>query len=381
MITLHILLRVLRISPETIIEMININDIFNDTFQISRIIESVLSTKGFGIVECLLAISLLWMARRFFASLMSGVRCIFHERLKQQPVFYNLAIIVLEVLMVVFFVVIMIAIIAARSIYHFLPFQTKFPQIINGLHTILLAILPLALMFIIVVLCYHFTPGTKPKWRYCIFSSLLCTLSFSVFLKVFSFFLNMTRYNLVYGVLSNIIVLLLDVFTFFVLFLLFLQLVYVAEHFETLLLAELYLLTPTKTKNSFITLHQILFQKPDYFIFKNPSLVEYPPDTTIFRVNDEQPDVFYIIQGDVKLLRKKGDLQVSQGEFFGEAACLMNEPRNQTAIALTKTVLIRIPGDVFLNMLDTSPAASRKALSFLSDYFRKRETSSSDNSL
>ena len=90
-----------------------------------------------------------------------------------------------------------------------------FPDLETNLIQFLIKIGPHILLFLATFFTYRFAPGTKPSIKLCLSTAFCSSGIYFVIQKFLKLFLNMSRYNLVYGVLSNLIVLLLEVFIFF----------------------------------------------------------------------------------------------------------------------------------------------------------------------
>ena len=140
--------------------------------------------------------------------------------------------------------------------------QTLIPPVILEQSNRLVQFLPAILMFGFVTICFKGATRTKPQWKHCILAAAACTLTFFAF----SFFSNMLRntttYNMIYGVMSGIILLLLKVFVFFILLLFFAQALFVHQFFDQLLLAELYLLPAREEVRLHLVLRRLLFIDP-----------------------------------------------------------------------------------------------------------------------
>src|SRR5574344_1533982 len=77
MMILVILLRILHASPEMITSILNTSKVFSNTFDIQYLIDSVVSIKTITNFEIILGLAIIWMARRFFSSVMAGMHTIF----------------------------------------------------------------------------------------------------------------------------------------------------------------------------------------------------------------------------------------------------------------------------------------------------------------
>lgn len=188
------------------------------------------------------------------------------------------------------------------------------------------------------------------------------------------FFLNVSRYDLIYGVLGNVIILFMDIFFFFVFFLVFAQFIYVVQFFDELLLGELYLLPDIEQKGLGVEIKRAFFIRPDFLIATNQTNVfSYKPGEIIFKKDDSDSFAYYIINGSVKLIPEIEVPDVSvlihRGEFFGETACLLDQSRSFTAMAVLSTKIIKIDSERFRFLVHQNPEAAKKLLKQISPFF------------
>lgn len=367
--TAAILIRILHASPDILHKLFS-SDIFaSSTLDLPEIVNSFLQVEGSILFEVVIGVSLLWMARRFFNSVVKGLHCIFHMESKRRPVVWQMGIILGEVLLVVVLALLIFVFTTAESLMSTDLLRQIIPQFVRDASSWLLRFVPAGLMFCFVAVTFRVGSGTKPSGILCMVLSAACTLLFSGFLFVFSYFVDMTRYNLIYGILSNSIVLLLEVFTFFILFLFFAQGIFVHQFFDQLLLAELYLLPSRDSIKFSAAIRRMMFIKPDYFIRNKSSLITCPAGSVIFSEGDESNDVFYVAEGSVRLTKTNRIAYCDRGGFFGEFSCILARSRDITAIAETDVKILRVEADTFTAMLEKNPAASRKALAQISAYF------------
>ena len=83
----------------------------------------------------------------------------------------------------------------------------------------------------------------------------------------------------------------------------------------------------------------------------------YAADREVVREGDPGDRFYVIVRGRVSVERKSQSVAVlSDGDHFGEVALLRNSPRNATIRTTQPTVLLSLPRDSFLRLLDTAPA-------------------------
>ena len=374
MMILVILIRFLHASPETVTAFLNSTKIFSNTFDLQHLVDSILSVKRVTNFEVLLGLAIIWMARRFFSSVMSGMHSIFKRQMAPRPVFSQIIILVGEAIIVILATVLIFGIISFKTIRRNPIFEgivKAFPTLLGSFSSQIVNTLPLFIIFVIVLLCYKEESGTKPSWGLCAVAAAACTFTFWVFQRLMGVFINVNRYNLLYGVLSNVIVMLLEVYFFFMMFLFFAQYVFVYQFFDILLLGELYVLPNRENTNILASIKRMLFIRPDYLLSKDVNVIHCKKGDYIYRQTDSDTDAYYIARGTVEVIHKNNIAFLERGKFFGEEACILNETRNEDAIAHTDVEIVRISGKTFLSLLEKNQIASRKALSQISTYYAK----------
>ena len=372
MMILSILLRVLHTAPELLLRYISDEDFLGGLFSVERMLASLESMEHTGLFEIVVGVSLFWMAKRFFTSVMTSMSCIFHRYASERPMILTLFSLAGEVLIVVVISALIAVIVTAESLLGTSVFASFVPPVMQRLLGILLSFVPGVLLFLFITVCYRAGARTSPPLSLCMIGSLFCTVSFGVVRLVFSLFLDMNKYNLIYGVLSNTIVVLLEVFIFFLLFLFFAQYLFVLQFFDDLLLAELYLLPDRDTMEPLPVLRRLLFINPMRLTAKTENVFYCAPDSVIYHAGDISDDVFYIAEGTVELSRLNHIRFYERGDFFGEVSVLLLEPRRTTARAVTAVQLIRIDKNVFMRMTQSNPEVSKKALAQITGFVPRR---------
>jgi membrane protein len=166
--------------------------------------------------------------------------------------------------------------------------------------------------------------------------------SFFIIQKLLKFFINMGRYNLVYGVLSNLIVLLLEVFIFFQIFLFFAQYIYVNQFFETLLLGELYLLPKRENQALIPRTKRILFIKPSKLVNKPENVIWVKKGEIIYEAGKYDTSVYYITSGIAEITTNNRVELVTPASFIGEISAFLDIPREATVTAKSDLQLVKI---------------------------------------
>ena len=372
-----VLVRFLHASPNTVSAIFSAIPELELYFNSESIIRSVQSIHTVSTFEIIAGLFILWMARRFFASIFDSMQNIFHTQTKRKALINQILTFVVEIAIVLIAAAIFFAYISLQTISS-VEILKKVPQLSFVFEGILsgdfMKILPNFLIFVVTSVLYKSASGTKSPLLLCIFSGILCTTSFWIFRIVMHFFLNVSRYNLVYGVLGHLIIIFMDIFFFFVLYLVFAQFMYVIQFFDELLLGELYLLPKIEQGGFGAGIKRAFFIRPDFLIAKNKSNVfSYHPGDVIFKSGDEDNFAYYIIKGSVKFVRdgEESDKYVlaHRGEFFGETSCILAQKRAVTAVAVISTRIIKVKSEQFRFLVHQNPEAAKKVLKQISPFF------------
>lgn len=372
-----VLVRFLHASPDTVTAIISAIPELEMYFNSAAIIHSVQAIRTVSSFEIIAGIFILWIARRFFASIFDSMQNIFHTQTKRKAFFNQILSFLIELLIVliasaVIFAYISLQTISSIEILKNIP-QLSFiyEELLSGK---LVNFLPNIMIFIVISVLFKSASGTKPSLLLCIFISILCTASFWVFRLLLHYFLDVSRYNLIYGVLGQAIILFMDIFFFFAFFLVFAQFIYVIQFFDELLLGELYMLPKIEQKGFAADFKRMFFIRPDFLIAKNKSNVfSYHPGDIIFESGSEDNYAYYIIKGTVKFV-SEGESEETQtlahrGEFFGETSCILDQKRATTAVAVISTRIIKIESERFRFLVHQNPEAAKKVLKQISPFF------------
>ena len=377
MMVIMVLVRFLHASPNTVSAIISAIPALEQYFNSDLVIQSVQSIRTVSSFEIIAGVFILWMARRFFASIFDSMQNIFHTQVKRKAFFNQILTFVTEIVIVLVSSAVVFAYNSLQTISS-IEFLKQIPQLDFLYYGILsgnfVKLLPNFLIFAVVTILFKSASGTKPSLRLCMSISILCTGSFWIFRILMHFFLNVSRYNLIYGVLGHVIILFMDIFFFFVFFLIFAQFIYVVQFFDELLLGELYLLPDIDQGGLGAEIKRAFFIRPDFLIAKNKTNVfSYSPGEIIFNKDDADKFAYYIIKGSVKLIPEMEfpdvNVLLHRGEFFGETSCILDQNRNFTAMAVISTRIIKIDSERFRFLVHQNPEAAKKVLKQISPFF------------
>ncbi|HAH63548.1 MAG TPA: hypothetical protein DCL73_15790 [Treponema sp.] len=370
MMVLAVLVRILHASPTFINSLLSFAGRYKNMFDVQSFINTLLEYKTFGWVDFLLVLFIIWMARKFFATVMQGINHIFHYKAPSRPLSDQFIIFAGELVLVVLSVIIIFSMFTIRQIFTqpaLVTLRSQIPHLFGLTSKILINIFAYSLIFIFVTLSYRFAAGTKPEMKLCVVCSAGCTVTFFIISKFMNIFLNVENYNLIYGVLSNVMILLFEVYIFFTLFFTCAQIIYVFQFFDSLILGELYLLPERDDTAILSVIKRVLFIKPAT-LMKKDDVIAVKSGDIIYSKNDATDECYYVLSGTVVLCRNDNFTYYDKGSFFGEQACILNKPRAGEAKAQTDCELIRIQAASFRALLENDARAAEKALSQVSDY-------------
>lgn len=111
------------------------------------------------------------------------------------------------------------------------------------------------------------------------------------------------------------------------------------------------------------------------FLEKNVRI--YDEGKVIFNEGDYGKEMFIILDGKVKIVKKVGNIEkvlmiLEKGDFFGEMALVEDKPRSATAIAVTTCKVIAIDKNLLKNLILKNPEFAYKMIIKMSQ--RLRET-------
>jgi membrane protein len=326
-------------------------------------------------------INLIWTSRLFILSIQRGIRVVYADVTQANPIRENVLTFVAELVLLISVVgLIAFARIAGPAVRAI----TAIPQygLVNIAIPIIARILPLVILWLFIFFTYHGIPAQKPRYRVAAICAFLCTAAYLLIGSFLNIFLNIERYGLLYGVMGNLIVSLVKVYAFFWLYFFFAELSYTLQYFDTLLFTRFHKL---ESSNKAAT-------RIERSLFADPQRLErhfaryYSAGEHIFARHDQGNEAYYLYRGTVKIyLDEPGSCEpasiIESGDFFGELAFILAEPRSAWAVAVTECVVFALPPDLFKRFITNNADSSRHLLELLAnrikannEYMRKAGT-------
>jgi membrane protein len=225
-------------------------------------------------------------------------------------------------------------------------------------------IVPYVMVVILVTAVYKIIPTAKVNFLAALTGGADFALLLEIAKQFFTWYIaNYTRYNVIFGSMEAIVILVIWVFYVALIFLFCAEMMASYER-RNLLLLERALLKPRQTR-----------LKVDERLFKNFGQT-FPKDKIIFHEGDAGCEMFYILSGHVCLERvdcsvKKTLAELGPGQYFGEMAALIDIRRSATARALEDCHLAVIDSELFRNLIRESQGVALHMLREFSERLKK----------
>jgi membrane protein len=186
-------------------------------------------------------------------------------------------------------------------------------------------------------------------------SALVGAVIFSTLMEIAKYFFtwyisNYTRYNVIFGSLEAVVILVVWVFYVALILLFCAELISSYQRRNLILLEKAFLQPKEEIKKT----EERLFSKFGH---------EYPKGAYIFREGDAGQEMYYILRGNVRVEKDAGQVkkvlaEMGPGEYFGEMAALIEAPRTASAVATENSNVAVIDGSTFRNLLRESGEVS-----------------------
>jgi membrane protein len=336
-----------------------------DTFDISGTVERFLNTFHPGFAGLSSLVSILLAAIVFAFSMQRGLNSIFPNTKAANPVKKWLVPLGLELAVILF---VFIAVVSAR------PSLMLFGTDANrGILNIMYLLFPFAGLGLLSLGAYSLVPDRHPGWRSSLSGMVLCISVYAVISAFFNVFINPARYDIMYGTLSNLILLLAKVYFFFVLFFIGAQFAFVCEYFDALLFIKLRMI---RSAPGVFFIDKFLFSSA-----ANGRLQKYvrmyKQGETIFLQGEDSHDIYYILSGSASIYINKKDggqnriALIGADNFFGEMGHVLANRRSATAKADSVLTALVLPPSLFVQILTIDRNADNKVIETLSERLKK----------
>jgi membrane protein len=337
--------------------------------------ENWLSTDYFslsvpGITSIISILSIIWAGRILALSIQRGLKVIFPAKKDRNPVTDTLVTLAIEISVIAIVLVAIISSRLAMSFYKLIDFTPhssvmQFVTSQSGGRISYIFLLGLASFA-----AYLFIPVKSPRVLSAFLGSVFCAVLYFCTAMVLGFILNKARFNLLYGTLGNMIVLLVNVYFFFNFFFLGAQLANVLDSFDALLFSRF-----RKSKKNSL-LHRFYYPSGGNL---NKYLRKYKKDDIIFSQGETAKEIFYLLDGEVEILLEssEGDVYpadvIHSGSFFGEMGYLLSEKRTATVRTITDVSVFALPVSLFDAIIKFDHSIDRVLIKDMSRRLKERD--------
>jgi membrane protein len=358
---------VLKSSPETAAALIGQIGLLGAAFDMRGLTETFLTASKPGITGLISIISLLWTARIFTLSLQRGLGVIFPDTETINPLTKMTVSAGMEVSIVLFTFIVVFTSEAAFVMYRIIGvFPFNQPWFIQTSKAVSL-LLPLAVLGFLIFGAYMLVPARLPAKNAALKGAVFCVSFTLIILAGSSFIANPAKYNILYGTLGNLFILLADVYLFFIFFFLGAELTFIIHSFDALLLSR-FIQAHTKTETG---------KKPSFqqrcFLSTGGTLQKYlwtyRQGEALFYKGEQSREVYYILTGQAEVYLDETTLLalIEPGKFFGEMGHVLAAGRSATIKAHADLKVLRIPFELFQEVLKSNADADRKVIENLSE--------------
>ncbi len=310
-------------------------------------------------------LSLIWAARLFILTVQRGLRVVWGVSPLEKPLRDNLLTFALEFAALLFVILVLGAGEAFRFFLDYLAPSAGSP--VTFLSRLVTRAVPGFILFAYAFFTYRFIPPKGPGNRIAALAALAALLVYGLFAVFLSWAIDRTHYDLIYGVLGGLVVVLIKVWLFFMVYFHAAEFAFILEGYDSLLFARF--LRSSRDPKSRKRGGPGLFGRPERLIARYGRRLE--EGEVIFSKGDEGKEAFFLLEGEVGvwLDEGKGLSKVSvigAGELFGEIAPLIGEARTATLVASRPCEVVVLPPEIFDRLLATDARLSRRVIDLLS---------------
>ena len=226
-------------------------------------------------------------------------------------------------------------------------------------------VLPYVITVIFFSIVYKVIPTAKIKFPVALAGGTIFALLMEIAKHFFTWYIsNYTRYDVIFGSLEAVVILIIWVFYIALIFLFCAEIMFSYQHRDILLLERAML----KPFQNTMRVEERLFKKFGH---------TYEKGSIIFNEGDSGHEMFYVLSGRVCLEKvdchvKKVLAEIGPGQYFGEMAALIDISRSATARVIEDSHLAVIDGNTFGDMLRESQEI---ALHMLKEFSRRLKNS------
>lgn len=308
----------------------------------------------YGIVGIL---GLLWSSRLVFTSIRNGFDIIFTSNKKRGIIKNNLvSLIFLPITFIAGLSFFLISALIKQLNKLVVEFQLTDIIDLSFLQTIT-SYYPIILALFIAFILYKFIPKVKIKGTYALSGAILFIISIYLAQKLLGVFIGASQYNIIYGVISALIVALIWSYILFILFYFYATFIYVISHYAELEIVKYY-----------NTYHfKPFFLDKLMFTTALSSMKQYElklnKDDIIFS-KDEKGGFIYILLSGVVFLESDNKFiaDIPINSFFGESGVIGDMVYSTDAVCQVPGYALKIPKEMYEKIVAVSPDISKELL-------------------
>lgn len=354
-----IITRVFGAWPEWVRSLLGEIDALAGEFSIDISLSAILANRRIGIPALVTGVNLIWTARVFALSLQRGTRVVFITI--ERPSFWreNLLTFGIELAVVIYALTYAVSSRIAIGLVHSAGLVLSIP-LLDPLLKLMSLLLPIGGLGILTFLAYRLIPFEHPSPKASFRGTLLCIASYVVVSSAFKEVVNLTRYNLLYGTLGSLLILLANVYFFFIFFYLGSQYAFVEDSFDELIFRHYRRLSKGDERSRFF--EKRIFSSPKKLMQKYAR--SYNDGEYLYHGGDSVKEIYYLIRGSIDLhmpIESGQELlesRVHEGGFVGETEFLLDEARTGSARSRGESLVLCLPPELFTKLLYSDPESA-----------------------
>ena len=351
-------------SPRFIVSLIGNIPFLDVIFDESLLSSDFFSAAKPGISGVISVVSLFWAARILALAMQRGLKIIFPSTKRRNPVVDTLVSLAVEAVVLIFVLTAIVGSRTALRFYRFLDFFHDVSILNIAVSQIGNSFFFVVLLGLVAFFAYLFVPVNSPRKFSAFQGTLFFVIACFCLAMVLGVILDISKYNLLYGTLGNLVILLVNVYFYFIFFFLGAQFAYVIDSFDALLFSKLrQITTKAANENERPGLMYNLFDPAESKLKKY--LHYYKKSEIIISQGDAGNEIYYLLKGEVEILLPSspdtGDSAgvLKGGSFFGEMGYLLSEDRTATVRAKTDVSVFVLPPVLFDAVLQHDKSLDR----------------------
>jgi len=311
-------------------------------------------------------ISFIWAGRLLAVSLQRGLKIIFSGKRKRNPALDTLVILAVELPALLLSLAVIFSSRAAFRLYETFNFIPKTPLFAFLVSKQGYFVLTAMILGLVTYSAYRLIPANPPRRVSAFYGGVFCIILYEIMSMVLRIMLGQSKYNFLYGTLGNLITLLINVYFFFLFFLMGGQFAYVSDYLESYLFIKMRKARIKTRAGRFSISSKAL---DSLFLSVEGSLRKYyrfhKKGETVFSEKDKIDSIYYILEGEVESLVLSGPNNytrtgiIGPDSFFGEMGYMLSEDRVTTIRANTDVSVLALPPRIFEAVLQHDASLDR----------------------